>query len=183
MGNKYDMDTCMRRVKIVVDKLGAITVDQAKAINNDNPIAEAVIRNLIHNGEAFKSKEGDYIMSSPRNKPRKYVAMALYVLMPFIKVDSLNLNNLYFATEINEETGKLKDLPVTLGFMKGKKLYEITKEVSTTTELHNLIDRLEKRYREMIDADPDLKIRYLIIVTRDSIINNTPKSVSFPSSP
>lgn len=69
MGNYIDINKCIDRIDTVLDRIGYLSIDQARKINYNNALCDAAIKQLVRENRAFYSTNKKFLLRQPWRKP------------------------------------------------------------------------------------------------------------------
>lgn len=188
MGKYIDINESVDRLYTVLDRVGYLSVEQARKINYDNPLADAAVKNLVRSNRAFwYDGKKKFILRQPWRKPYIPVINAVDVMLAFI--NSIDVKSIFvkeFIAKPDKDDDRTEPSAVNpkgdrmlLGFARHSRMYEIY-EAKTREELLSLYDYLQKRHESYMESCGDeTGIRYLIIVSNDSLVFYEPDNADY----
>lgn len=168
MGKAVSMVENKYRIRKILQLTGTLRKDQAMAINNNNPLSQAAIRESLKDRIAFRCKKDDnFICAMPLYTPRKRMTDAVDVLLQFIQ--SINIDTIYLPVGVAE-----------LGFMRNQKMYEIV-YAKDKAEIKERATAIEKEYENFASEDGLNKsnLRYIFVLQTETTIDYMPEDVSY----
>lgn len=176
MGNYIDINKCIERLDTVLDRIGYLSIDQARRINYNNALCDAAIKQIVRENKAFYSDNKKFLLRQPWRKPYGPIIGAVDVMLAFltnIDVGNIFVKEFVPATERNDKeqtsTFNPKNDRLLLGFTRHGRMYEIY-SASNKKELYNLYDYLKERHKNYLEnCEEPMGIRYLIMVKTTSL--------------
>lgn len=188
MGKYIDINESSERLYTVLDRIGYLSVEQARSINFNNVLADATIRNLVHCKRAFwYDGKKKFLLRQPWRKPYMPVINAVDVMLVFL--NSIDVKSIFvkeYIAKPDGDTDGAKPSAVNpegdcllLGFARHSRMYEVY-AARTKEELLSLYGYLEKRHKSYTERCGDEKgIRYIIMVSNDSLVFYEPDSADY----
>lgn len=187
MGNYVDINECKNRLCTVLDRVGYLSIRQAEKINFNNVLADAAIRELCNCNQAFLSQNRKFVLRQPWRKPYMPVVNAVDVMLAFlmnIDIKSIFVQEFIAKTDSADEKEELSPFNpendrLLLGFARNKRIYEIY-SARNKEELYSLYEYLKSRHQNYLEnGGEDNGIRYLIMVTTESLFLYEAKDVPY----
>lgn len=171
--NSTDIYTAEDRLYKVLNSIQYMSLEQALKTNYNNKVSVKAIQNLVNQGRAFYSKDKEYLLSRPWNKPFKSRIDAYDIVLQYIT--NIDLANIFVAP--NEEENK-----VVLGFTKESKAYEIY-DAYKEKELNEIIEDIETKWvqiNEEVECPIDNNLMFIVLIHHESLLLYAPKEVKAP---
>ena len=179
-------EKCRNKVLDALNGLGSMTIEQATAINDNNPIAFGIIKEMVRNGEAFYIKDKTAIAKNPRINYNADLYEAFNIVMPFMS--TIRPSSLYLPYMEVDENGnpkpkkdrehKRRPGDAKICFSRGKKVYRVA-VIKHAKDLPFIVKRYEAEYNELKDT-ADIETRFLMGIYKEEIIEHMPHNVNFP---
>lgn len=180
MGRYVDINACKERLYVVLDRIGYLSVKQAKKINYNNVMSYAAIRELCKENRAFMTENHKFLLRHPWRKPWMPVVNAVDVMMPFlVSIDIKSIFVKEFVPKGERVFTNKQDDKLLLGFVRNSRIYEIY-AAKDKKSLENLHEYLCNRHKQFLEAGGRHSgIRYLIMVPNKSLFLYAPKDVDY----
>lgn len=185
MGTYVDINACKERLVTVLDRIGYLSIEQAKKINFNNVLSNAAIRELCSENRAFMSENRKFLLRQPWRKPWPPIINAIDVMLPFLV--NIDINSIFvkeFIPKEEKEQSKEKAQATNqdrllIGFAKNGRMYEVY-DAKDKKSLENLYLYLAERHKNFLESGGDeTGIRYLIMVPNKSLFLYATKDVSY----
>lgn len=185
MENYIDINKCIDRIDTVLDRIGYLSIDQARKINYNNALCDAAIKQLVRENRAFYSTNKKFLLRQPWRKPYGPIVGAVDVMLAFLT--NIDVNNIFVKEFIpsgdpaENQTSAFnpQNDKILLGFTRHGRMYELY-SADSKESLKNLYEYLRKRHENYMDNcnDPN-GIRYLIIVKNTSLFLYEAENVDY----
>lgn len=175
MGTYIDINECAERLDTALDRIGYLSMEQARKINYNNALCDAAIKLLVRQNRAFYSSNKKFLLRQPWRKPYGPIIGAVDVMLAFLT--NIDINNIFAKEYVPvKEDGEFQPSSINpqhdrllLGFTRHGRMYEIY-SANSKESLNSIYEYLKERHKNYMEncSDP-AGIRYLIMVKNTSL--------------
>lgn len=187
MGTYIDINECTDRLNTVLERIGYLSIEQARKVNYNNALCDAAIKSLVRENRAFYSSNKKFLLHQPWRKPYGPIIGAVDVMLAFLT--SIDVNNIFAKEYVPSGKDEEEFLPssinpqhdrLLLGFTRHGRMYEIY-SADSKESLNSIYEYLKERHKNyMKNCSDPTGIRYLIMVKNTSLfLYEAPEDVDY----